>query len=157
MGLLVLVFQICLFSLINGEVTDPHILILSGVHGDEMEGVFVSQRLIGEFQKKYDYQMALTIIPVFNPDGVLQRRRVNENQVDLNRNLPTKDWSKDYTQKKYYPGLRPNSEPENQALIKWMDAYSPRLIISIHSWKPMLNVNGDCQPEASILSQETRL
>ena len=133
----------------------PHVLIISGVHGNEMEGVYVGYRLLGEFSKDYSYQMKLTLIPFFNPDGILQNRRTNEKLVDLNRNLPTKDWTKSYSEEKYYPGLEPNSEPENKILVSWIEKNKPQLIISLHSWKPMLNVNGNCSPEAEVLSQET--
>lgn len=132
-----------------------HVLILAGVHGDEVEGMYVSHALLGEFLKEFPYSLKLTLVPVFNPDGALQKRRTNQNLVDLNRNLPTKDWSSKITQEKYHPGKTPNSEPENQALVKWLEAHSPQFIISLHSWKPLLNVNGDCTPEATILSQET--
>lgn len=133
----------------------PHILIMSGVHGDEIEGVFVGYRLLGEFSKGYSYQIKLTLIPFFNPDGILQNRRTNENFVDLNRNLPTKDWTKSYSKEKYHPGPEPNSEPENKMFVNWLEKNKPQLIISLHSWKPVLNVNGHCSPEADILSQET--
>ncbi len=132
-----------------------HVLILAGVHGDEVEGIFVGHGLFGEFKRNYPYKMKLTLIPMFNPDGALQRRRTNQNLVDLNRNLPTKDWSSEVAKEKYHPGLAPNSEPENQALVRWLEKNSPQLVISLHSWKPMINVNGNCQPEASILSQKT--
>lgn len=132
-----------------------HVLILAGVHGDEVEGQYVSHALFGEFEKNYPYSIQLTLIPLMNPDGALQRRRTNENLVDLNRNLPTKDWSPQYTKEKYHPGPHPNSEPENQALTQWIKNNHPDLVLSLHSWKPMLNVNGDCLPEAEILSKET--
>ena len=132
-----------------------HVLILGGVHGDEVEGVFVSQALLGAFLKNFPYSIKLTLIPVFNPDGFLQNTRTNQNLIDLNRNLPTKDWTPNVAKEKYNPGVQPNSEPENQALVSWFEKNSPQFIISIHSWKPLLNVNGNCEPEASVLSQET--
>ena len=138
-----------------GEEGQPRVLILSGVHGDEVEGLFVSHSLFGEFEKEFSYPVHITMIPALNPDGVLQRRRTNENLVDLNRNLPTKDWSAKIEKEKYHPGPKPNSEPENQALTKWLASHQPRFIISLHSYKPMLNVNGDCSPYAAILSKET--
>ena len=132
-----------------------HVLIMGGVHGDEIEGVWLSRTLLGEFLKHYPYSFKLTLIPVFNPDGVLQRRRTNENLVDLNRNLPTKDWSVKIVKEKYHPGKSPNSEPENQALTQWIKNNPLNFVISLHSWKPLINVNGDCSPAAEILSKET--
>ncbi len=137
-----------------GDV-QPHILIMAGVHGNETEGVFVSHRLLGDFSRDFPYKIKLTLIPFFNPDGVLQNRRTNENLVDLNRNLPTKDWTSSYSEEKYCPGPASNSEPENKMLVRWLEKNKPSLIISLHSWKPMLNVNGNCSPEAEVLSQET--
>ena len=45
-------------------------------------------------------------MPTFNLDGVLRQQRKNINSVDLNRNLPTKDWTNDVKEEKYYPGKR---------------------------------------------------
>lgn len=133
----------------------PHVLIIGGVHGDEVEGVYLSQALLGAFQKEYPYALHLSLIPMFNPDGILQRKRVNENKVDLNRNLPTKDWTDQFDKEKYYPGKKPLSEPENQALVQYIENHTPQLIISLHSWKPMINVNGNCFPEAEVISKHT--
>ena len=133
----------------------PRVLIMAGVHGNEIEGVFAGYKLLGDLSRSFPYEIQLTLIPFFNPDGVLQNRRTNENLVDLNRNLPTKDWTQSYSEEKYHPGPEPNSEPENKILVSWLEKNKPRLIISLHSWKPMINVNGPCSPEADILSQET--
>ncbi len=56
------------------------------------------------------------------------------------------------TQAKYNPGPKPLSEPENQFLVKLLDKYKPGLIISFHTWKPILNFNGDCQDIAEYLN-----
>ena len=133
----------------------PPVLILAGVHGDEPEGVFVAKGLLQKFIENFPYKIRLTLVPVLNVDGLLFSRRVNGNKVDLNRNLPTKDWSADYKEEKYCPGFSPGSEPENQALIRWIESHKPRFIITLHSWNPMINVNGDCEPEAEILSKTT--
>ena len=132
-----------------------HILILSGVHGDEVEGLYVSHALMGGLAKNFPYKIKLTLIPMLNPDGVLQKKRTNANKVDLNRNLPTKDWSPHIAKEKYHPGPHANSEPENQALIGWLASNKVDFVISLHSFKPMINVNGDCSPLADILSKET--
>ncbi|MGE0207339.1 MAG: hypothetical protein AB7R69_05830 [Candidatus Babeliales bacterium] len=68
--------------------------------------------------------------------------------MDLNRNLPTKDWSAAASKPKYNPGPKALSEPENQFLVKLLDKYKPGLIISFHTWKPILNYNGDCKDVA---------
>ena len=130
-------------------------LILGGVHGDEIEGVVCAQGLLAEFSKQFDFKLDLTLIPQFNIDGVLSRSRMNSAGVDLNRNLPTKDWSPEIKTPRYHPGQRPNSEPENRALSAWIEQEKPHFILSLHSWHPVLNVNGDCLAEAESLAAST--
>ncbi|MCS6838481.1 MAG: M14 family zinc carboxypeptidase [Bdellovibrionaceae bacterium] len=139
----------------------PHIkskrrlLILGGVHGDETEGVTVALGLLNEFLKDYPYAITTSLIPRFNVDGVLLKTRSNYNGVDLNRNLPTKDWTPHCDNPRYFPGPKPLSEPENQALVTYLDQYQPHLILSLHSWYPVINVNGECLKEAEILQKHT--
>lgn len=130
-------------------------LILGGVHGDEIEGVVAAQTLLGTFMQSFNYKLDLTIIPMLNVDGVLAQRRTNGNGVDLNRNLPTMDWSPVIATERYHPGPKANSETENQALAKFIEQEQPKFILSLHSWKPMLNVNGDCAMEADVIARLT--
>jgi protein MpaA len=60
--------------------------------------------------------------------------------------LPTKDWSPEATTPRYQPGPRPLSEPENRALVEFIENEKPDFIVSLHSWKPLLNIN---DPEGS--------
>ena len=131
------------------------VLILGGVHGDEVEGVIAANGLLKAFEHEFNYKLDLTLVPSFNLDGVLHRTRVNARGVDLNRNLPTKDWSPEIKTPRYHPGPFPNSEPENQALTNFLELEKPQMIFSLHSWNPMLNVNGDCLAEAECLHQHT--
>lgn len=133
----------------------PKVLILGGVHGDEIEGVFAAQGLLKAFMESYDYQLNLTLIPAFNAEGVHLRTRGNSRGVDLNRNLPTKDWSPEVKTPRYHPGAFANSELENQALVQFLEKEKPRFILTLHSWHPVLNVNGDCLAEAESLAKST--
>jgi murein peptide amidase A len=133
----------------------PKVLILGGVHGNEIEGVIAAMGLLKQFGAQFDYDLRLTLVPEFNPDGVLQQQRLNGNGVDLNRNLPSNDWNPKAFDAKYPPGPSANSEPENQALVKFLEKHKPRFILSLHSWKPMLNINGDCRAEAEVLKAHT--
>lgn len=136
-------------------IEGPHVLILGGVHGDEDEGVTVAMKLLEIFQEAFPYRLRLTLVPIFNPDGVLKKQRTNGNGVDLNRNLPTSDWSPEVKTPRYHPGPSANSELENHALVKFINQEKPNFIISLHSYKPMLNVNGKCMDEARAISQVT--
>ena len=133
----------------------PVILILGGVHGDEPEGNYIALGLLKKWMNHFPYKLRLTLVPCFNTEGSLIGQRTNGHQVDLNRNLPTKNWSPKVAKKRYHPGPKACSEPENQALVKWIANNPVKLILSLHSWNPMINTNGECQPEASIIAQAT--
>ncbi len=132
-----------------------HVLILGGVHGDETEGVIAAQGLLSHFLGGFPYAFRLTLVPAFNIDGVLAKSRGNSRGVDLNRNLPTKDWSPHVATPRYNPGPFAMSEPENLALATFIENENPQVILSLHSWHPVLNVNGACEPFAQRISEHT--
>jgi murein peptide amidase A len=138
-----------------GPRTPNGVLILGGVHGDEIEGVWAAHGLLDKFSEKYEFPFSLTLVPAMNLDGVLAKDRRNARGVDLNRNLPTKDWSPVVATERYHPGLAAGSEAENQALMRFVETEKPKFIISLHSWKPLLNVNGDCTTEAQAIAELT--
>lgn len=117
--------------------------------------MIASYGLLEKFLESFSYQLQITLVPVFNIDGVLAKTRTNSNGVDLNRNLATKDWSPEIKTPRYHPGPHALSEPENKKLAEFVDTKKPKLIISLHSWQPVLNVNGSCMEEAKTLSQLT--
>lgn len=131
------------------------VLILGGVHGDEPEGIVAAKGLIECFREEFSLNLNLTIIPEFNPEGMLLKTRGNSNKVDLNRNLPTKDWSPIAATERYNPGPKALSEVENSHLVDWIKKEKPDVIYSLHSWKPMLNTNGDL-PEAAEIAKHIK-
>jgi protein MpaA len=134
----------------------PKVLIIGGVHGNEPEGVIASFGLLKFFaSSKFNLSLQITLIPAFNLDGVIDHSRLNGHGVDLNRNLPTRDWNPKAFDPKYPPGPHANSEPENQALTSFLEKEKPQFILSLHSWHPLLNVNGDCLLEATVLNEIT--
>lgn len=133
----------------------PSVLLMGGIHGDEYEGVVAADGLLESLLQSNPYRLKITVVPRANPDGVLMRTRGNGRGVDLNRNLPTKDWSPEIKTVRYHPGPSAGSEPENRALMALLEEIKPALVISLHSWNPVLNVNGDCRAEAEVLSQAT--
>ena len=138
----------------------PKIMLIAGVHGNETEGVafiydFCKELLSAKNNFILRYQ--IYIIPILNPDGFFSHSRLNANKVDLNRNLPTKDWTASYELEKYYPGSLPCSEKENQVLVNSIEEFQPNFIISFHSWKPVINVNGCAMPHALQMRKSTQL
>lgn len=130
-----------------------YLYLLAGVHGDEVEGVYVLKELFNWLKTEHSLKdLPMIVIPILNVDGYRANSRVNAHAVDLNRNLPTKDWSTAHSKPRYNPGPSPLSEPENQFLVKLFDKYRPGFILSFHTWKPILNYNGDCKDVAEFLA-----
>ena len=128
----------------NG-IADYYCYLIAGTHGDEPESVYVQQKLVSWLEQQPEFDLPLIVIPELNPDGLSLATRGNANGVDLNRNLPASNWLADAEQSRYFPGDQPLSEIENQFLLSLFEQYPPGFILSFHSWKPMLNSNGDCE------------
>ncbi len=142
-------------SVFKTDIKAPRYLyLLGGVHGDEVEGVYVLKELFSWLKNEHSLKdLPMIVVPILNVDGYKNQTRVNAHLVDLNRNLPTKDWSGAFKEAKYNPGPKALSEPENQFLVKLFDKYRPGLILSFHTWKPILNYNGDCKDVAEYIHQ----
>ncbi len=104
----------------------------------------------------FSFKLKITVVPTLNLDGVLRGQRTNARGVDLNRNMGTNDWSAEIKSPRYHPGPSPNSEPETQSLVRWLDQHKPVFVLSLHSWHPILNINGNCEAEAKAISQWTK-
>lgn len=137
---------------VNQVNASHYIYLMAGVHGDEPEGVFVLNQLFNWLQEQ-KLSNPIMVLPLINPDGLATHTRVNGHNVDLNRNWPTSDWTSLYSEARYFPGDRPLSEPENIGLSKLFVQYKPQIIISFHSWKPMLNYNRLAQRAAEYIAQ----
>ncbi len=119
------------------------LLLIGGVHGDEVEGFYLMERFLNEGPwKELEGLASIFMIPRLNPDGCALKTRGNGNGVDLNRNMPTKDWSAIAATPRYNPGPSAGSENETKILISIVEELKPHAIISAHSWKPMINYNG---------------
>ena len=131
-----------------------YIYLLSGTHGDEVEGVYVLQKYF-EWLRSDDEleELPLIVIPILNVDGYKQGTIVNSHAVDLNSNYQTKDWSADFKKDKYNPGPSANSEPENQFLLKLFEKFEPGIVLSFHTWKPIINYNGQCKDIAEFIAK----
>ncbi len=121
-------------GIVNASQKDHPTLFLGGVHGDEPKSVYVVQKLV-EFLVA-DGCLARSrwiAVPIVNPDGLSRKKRRNAKLVDINRNFPTKNWTELPKRSRMYGGPRPASEPETRALVKLIESYRPRCIVTIHS------------------------
>jgi protein MpaA len=127
---------------LRGSEAEKRLLLLGGVHGDESEGIVLAERFLAKLKKAMPVTLDIVVVPRFNPDGSELNQRKNGNGVDLNRNMPTKDWTRDVKEEKYYPGEEAASEPETKLMMALIEEYKPEAIVSCHSWKPLINFNG---------------
>ena len=128
-------------------------LLIGGIHGDEYSSVSIVFKFMKKLEKHHSGLFHWKLVPVMNPDGLLQRKsqRMNVRGVDLNRNFPTPNWYKEShhywvnkTRKnpRRYPGPAPLSEPESQWLAKEIAEFQPDVIVSIHAPYGILDFDG---------------
>ena len=134
--------------------SDKYNYLMAGVHGDEVEGVYLLKNIFDWLKERNEIEIPLIVIPILNVDGYRTGTRVNAHGVDLNRNLPSSNWESGARAAKYFPGNEALSEPENQFLVKLFNKFPPKFILTLHSWKPMLNYNGDdCLKYAQLMEK----
>ena len=81
-------------SVFSGGGSGPRVAIVSGIHGDELEGLFVCHRLAAwlenlEKQRPEALLGQIELYPSINPLGLdTLERLVPSHRVDLNRNFP---------------------------------------------------------------------
>ena len=132
-------------------------LLVAAQHGEEAVTALVARRLLERVPGR---STGWAVVPVANPDGLINGTRQNAAGVDLNRNFPATSWRSDesYT---YPPGIederrvvanRTNlsspgehagSEPETQALMRLVERLRPPLVLDLHSPLELLLPRGD--------------
>jgi len=131
------------------------ILLIGGIHGDELSSVSIVFKWFETTLQPDDFHWR--IAPVLNPDGLLRLRaqRMNANGVDLNRNFPSPNWeeeSRNYwireTERnpRRYPGPAPLSEPESQWLAREIDRFEPDVIVAVHAPHHIVDFDGPQDP-----------
>ena len=131
------------------------LLLIGGVHGDEPEGFYLVERFVQERSLwiGLEGRASLHVIPRLNPDGCAANERTNGHKVDLNRNMPTRDWTQEARAPRYFPGPSAGSEPETQLLMGFIEKIKAHAIVSAHSWDPMINYNGPSRKLAERMAE----
>ena len=141
---------------VHPEHARLRVLVIGGIHGDELSSASVALHWIGLAQAE-SAEINWRFIPALNPDGLFNRpsRRANAHGVDLNRNFPTPNWKREapiywtkQTRKdpRRWPGKTPLSEPESKFLVEEMQRFKPNLIVSIHAPYGLLDFDGPIAP-----------
>lgn len=135
----------------------PRILMIGGMHGDELTSVSLSFLWMERLQTERLQSFHWRVIPASNPDGLLARpsRRMNLGGIDLNRNFPSADWdarAMDYWKRRTgsdprrFPGAAALSAPEAQWLTAHIAAFQPHAIVSVHAPYGLLDFDGPQKP-----------
>ena len=136
------------------------VLVVGAMHGDELSSASVALHWIQRAMETPS-NVHWRFIPALNPDGLMARpaKRVNANGVDLNRNFPTPNWTRDAkiyweqrTKKdpRRWPGPKTLSEPESKFFYDEMERFQPHLIVSIHAPYGVLDFDGPTVPPARL-------
>ena len=160
----------------NTQVTNENsnektrILLVGGIHGDEFSGVSIAFKWLNKLAKDYSTNTSQIInnyhwrvIPILNPDGLLQgdgeSKRMNANDVDLNRNFPTEDWdefahkfwiNKRGRDPRRFPGPEGGSEIETQWIVEQINEFNPHAVISIHAPYGIVDSDGPIDPPKNL-------
>ena len=135
-------------------------LVTAAQHGEEAATALLVRRLL---ERVPAHETRWAVVPVANPDGVINGTRQNAAGVDLNRNFPAATWLPDDSftfppgiadevrvaenrTNLSSPGERPGSEPETQALMALVERLRPPLVVDIHSPLELLLPRGDIPP-----------
>lgn len=129
------------------------VLLIGGIHGDEYSSVSIVFKWMKILNEHHSGLFHWQIVPLLNPDGLLRKKsqRMNENDVDLNRNFPMGDWEntalkywedKTYKNPRRYPGEEPLSEPESSWLVEHINEFNPDVIVAVHAPHGIVDYDG---------------
>jgi len=134
---------------------DNVVLLMAGIHGDEAAGVPILERLGRELMAQPDLLAGRTVVilPQVNPDGVKANKRRNSHGVDLNRNFPADNFEANKGH-----GEEPLSQPESRAVLKQIERYKPRRIVTYHEALSCVDYDGEgAQAIAEAMGEYTDL
>lgn len=129
------------------------VLLVGGIHGDEYSSVSVVFKWLQTLDQHHSGLFHWHIVPLLNPDGLLQDDsvRMNANGVDLNRNFPMPGWqnaTEEYwvqrtgRNPRRYPGPSPLSEPESGWLVNEIESFAPDVIVAVHAPHGVVDYDG---------------
>ncbi|MEA2135057.1 MAG: hypothetical protein QOC68_2966 [Solirubrobacteraceae bacterium] len=113
------------------------VLVVGSIHGNETAGRAVVARLR---RVRPPAGVELWLVDSVNPDGVRRGTRQNARGVDLNRNFARRWRGGGRPFDTYFPGPRPYSEPESQAVRRLVRRIRPDVTVYYHQHLRMVDV-----------------
>jgi len=125
------------------------LLIVGGVHGDEYGTPVAAQfaKYLLAHPRALPPGTRIDVLACANPDGYARHTRGNARNVDLNRNLPTRNWRhrlgalNDPGAPGLTGGSGPGSEPETKALLAHLRERFD-IVVSLHSRGGIIDCSG---------------
>ena len=114
-------------------------MVIGSMHGNERAGESTVRWMKRHSRPRQG--TGVWLVPTMNPDGARIGRRQNARGVDLNRNWPTSGFSS-ASSSCCYGGPSPASEPETQAMKRFLRSIGPRRVVSIHQPYRTVAANG---------------
>lgn len=137
-------FYIRISDNISVDESEPRLLMVGNMHGDETVGrelvIYLARMLLGEYNtnsrvKNLVDNAEIVIMPSMNPDGFEKRTRYNANGADLNRSFPDFDnGSADGPSGK---------QPEVKAMMDFHSKYYIHLALNFHGGAVCFNLSWD--------------
>lgn len=129
------------------------VLLIGGIHGDEYSSVSIIFKWMKTLEAYHSGLFHWHVVPLVNPDGLLRKKsqRMNDHNVDLNRNFPMGDWDNtalkhwiEVTKKnaRRYPGKHALSEPESSWLVDQINEFNPDVIVAVHAPHGIVDYDG---------------
>jgi len=144
-GYSVLGRSILAYTFGSGSTT---VLFTGGIHGSEPSGSYIMHDFISYLEsnaKKIPANKKIVVVPEVNPDGLAASSRYNANNVNIDRNFPSYNWTPNIDTSS---GLIVNgggssalSEPETKALANLTSNLQPRLEVSFHARGNLVGAN----------------
>ena len=141
-----------------GNLGKENILVIGVFHGDEPQGKYLIEKYVQTISPISKGAYGLLFIPCLNPDAMAENKRTNANNVDLNRNFPTRNWGQDGSSagdnpQDYFGGTSPASEIETKFVIDIIEKYNPKLILTLHAPYKVVNYDGPAEEIAQKISK----
>ena len=137
-------------------LTPKNILFLGVTHGEEPQGKYLIEKFLEKIKNEnLNFKNNLYFIPCLNPDGMENGKRGNSNNVDLNRNFPTKNYKVMTFDDGTTSGVEANSERETKFLSEIIETIKFDAILSFHAPFAIVNYDGNAQNIASEVSKIT--
>ena len=134
----------------GNEAFDKTILVIGVVHGDEPQGKFLIENYL---KNAPESKNRMLFIPCLNPDGLKLKTRQNANEIDINRNFPTKNWAREPFASEYFGGEASASEIETNFVMEVIEEYKPDVILTLHAPYKVVNYDGPAQEIAQKISE----